>query len=184
MKFFFPLLINVSCDSFSHHNDVADTAGRFVSCSEVQQGTLDKVFWRQSHHVGLLKRRHSSGDPERSHRLKPKEVIKEGGSGSEGGGASGGTWIMIPLSLYSAWRPWENRSTNTCRDGKYLWGCKWRAKVQECRSAPWRRRTGCTWGMEWKQFQRTCSKSSLSLCGRRTNVYRCVENLGLLHLTM
>lgn len=78
-------------DSFSHHDDVTDIAVRFVSCSEVQQGTLDKVFWRQSHHVGLLKRRHSSGDPERSHRLKPKEVITEGGSGLEGGGASGGT---------------------------------------------------------------------------------------------
>lgn len=43
--------MDVFCESFSYHNGMTDIAIRFVSSSEVQEGTLDEVFWRQSYHV-------------------------------------------------------------------------------------------------------------------------------------
>lgn len=81
--------MDVFCESFSYHNGMTDTAIRFVSSFEVQQGTLDEVFWRQSCHVGCLISCHSGGDPEWRHRLKRREGTMGDWQLSEGGG--GGT---------------------------------------------------------------------------------------------
>lgn len=61
----------------SYQKYVTHTAVRFVSRSEVLQGAFDKVFWGQSHCVGLLIICHSSGNPKWSYCLRTREELTE-----------------------------------------------------------------------------------------------------------